>query len=233
MKVLINSAPRTGSTWLTEIVNRLVKSGGWGGYFPPHIGDKKVIKGHNNNPLDIPEEWKQIIITRNIYDTIVSRILFGRMQWTKYELDEDVPIWQQKFADFIKESSHLSEKEFIDKTFKDHTKIIEVWLENIIMFINFKSPSRILKITYEELRQDTINTVKKICEYLKVEYTEEEIKKILEECSFEVMRSWNDYQGDIDWMYSRRKGIIGDHKNYLNQHQIDFIDSIKNNKINI
>ena len=212
MPVVLNSTPRVGSCWLKRILEKLL-----GVECKPFLKENSLIfplmKIHNEDPFLINElEFKQIILIRNIYDTIVSRIFFERRMWILEDLEE------------LFEHKKLSPKEFINKFFEYSKDKITVWVKEAQYFINFEHPN-IFKCSYEEMKNNCFDIIKQLCEYLEIKKTDIEIKNAINNCSFK--NTYNKETGHENWMDYARKGIIGDYKNYFNKEQLEFIDKNK------
>lgn len=196
MSVVINTAPRVGSKWLTRMLEKLLETKNRP-FVTEILNGKEVIvekdvilmKIHDINPLRIVNlGLKQIILTRNIYDTIVSRIFFDRRMSIEY------------FG--VDNYKGLSDKECIDKAM-NNIVVVNKWLKYAYSFINFEHPD-VFKCTYEEMKRDCFSVLKRISNYLKIEKTDAEIRNIVKEFPF-------------------RKGIV-EGMNYLTKEHIKFID---------
>lgn len=104
-----------------------------------------------------------------------------------------------------------------------------------------RNEPNVLFIYYEDMKKDIRSVVLKVAKFLGTELNEEQIKKLLEHLSFDSMLnnpSCNyDFAMGIFFNEGRfiRKGIIGDHKNYMTDDVIKIFDDwiAKNDKYHI
>ncbi|KAH0910338.1 hypothetical protein HID58_033659, partial [Brassica napus] len=113
-------------------------------------------------------------------------------------------------------------KDFIGGPFWDH--VLEYWYESR------KNPNKVLFVTYEELKKQTGDMVKRMAEFLGCGFTaEEEVSEIVKLCSFEslssleVNRQWKLPNG-IETNAFFRKGETGGWRDTLSESLADVID---------
>ncbi|KAL3844572.1 hypothetical protein ACJIZ3_001975 [Penstemon smallii] len=107
---------------------------------------------------------------------------------------------------------------------------------------SMKRPEKVFFVSYEELKEDSKNCVKKIAEFLGCPFEgeneeEEEVEQIVKSCSFEILSEHevnksSDLPNGFPLPYSSffRKGEVGDHLNYLDDEMIRKIDDITREK---
>jgi hypothetical protein len=228
MKVALNTAGRVGSTWMGAILERLLDTK----YVPLFMDGDKVIaedftlfKMHNEDPIKIHNlGFKQVLLVRNIYDTIISRILFERMIASMYVIDEAMPEDMKTSRTYILTlSPDLTPQEYVDIFFENRKDVIEIWVQQALMYINFEHPD-MFKTSYEEMVNDCIDVINRLCIFLEISKTAEEIQQIADDLSFVNMTGRD--PGEEDVFHHERKGIVGDYLNYFSEEQIEFIDGI-------
>ena len=95
---------------------------------------------------------------------------------------------------------------------------------------------KILWIYYEDLKKDTIRQIGRIVKFLGFENlinTEDEMRTIVKNSSFDAMKSMIENGEDNYVQGFFRKGIVGDHKNVLTKKQIDILQMITNCKLHM
>lgn len=107
-----------------------------------------------------------------------------------------------------------------------------------IWYVNRHIPKDFLLVKYEELHHDTLETIKKIINYINLKDIDEElIIKAINFGSFDNMKKIEYNQSlkskimvaskqDDNESYKVRKGKVGGYIDYLNQDDIDYIDRV-------
>ncbi|PWA81035.1 magnesium transporter 4 [Artemisia annua] len=103
---------------------------------------------------------------------------------------------------------------------------------------SLERPNNILFLTYEKLKEDTYNEVKRLANFIGSSLTKEEeddgsVQEIIELCSFKKLSEA--HKGNKDGSQSSngiyfRKGIVGDSVNYLTTEMIKTLDVITKEK---
>ncbi|XP_072283319.1 sulfotransferase 2B1-like [Pyxicephalus adspersus] len=114
------------------------------------------------------------------------------------------------------------------------------WFDHIKGWIQMKNNCNFLFITYEDLKRDHREAVKKICAFLGKELEEPIIDLVVEQTSFNMMKSNNmsnnssapDYIMNVQNNIFMRKGINGDWKNHFTQKQKEYMDTVYQEKMN-
>ncbi|XP_049643502.1 sulfotransferase 2A1-like [Suncus etruscus] len=65
------------------------------------------------------------------------------------------------------------------------------WFDHVHGWLSMRKRENFLLLSYEELKRDLRNTVKKISQFLGVELGQEAIDSVLENCSFQAMKNNN------------------------------------------
>lgn len=221
MNVLVTTQMRTGSTWLCEILQDLL---GKRWKFWSHAAnitnfdervegkDGLLVKMHYADPELIcsqVENTKVVSITRHLPDIIVSKALYGRYDEAVQKLSR-----LQEIKDAREElKSNVSDKKYVNvfcqtKYVKDEWKM---WK----MYNNGFTHKNYLLVHYEDMIEDTLREVEKICNFLELDVPQKKIRKVVKKRSFKNRTGRK--RGKEKNRAFRRKGIVGDHKNYLNK----------------
>ncbi|XP_003383429.1 PREDICTED: amine sulfotransferase-like [Amphimedon queenslandica] len=232
--VFVATFPKCGTTWTQQIV-KLIWSGGredgrdvdealpWIDVTKPHELDDmpspRGFKTHlpyhlcpGGDPRQSPAKY--IYVYRNPKDTMVSNYHFS----VKF-LPEDMP-WSNYYK------MMLSGDVYFGNIF-DHMR---GW------YIHKDLPN-VLIISYEMLKKDSFNMIKKISDFLGYQLQDDVIADITKLTSFEKMRG-NELANN-SWMdkYRRegagfmRKGVIGDWKSLFSEEESIEIDEIIKEKL--
>lgn len=226
--IWVVSFPKTGTTWMQEIVYLLgtnldyetAKNQRQVKRFPyleiqklgianiKNLQPPRYLKSHYPYsllpPSVIAKKCKMIYTIRNPKDTLVSYYYFSIMN--KYiDFDSDFPKYFELFV-------------------TDQISYGPYW-KHILEFWERRHEENILIVSYEEMKKDSIGVIKRVASFLGKSYTDAEIEGISSHCSYSEMKknpSTNiglhaDAQGVLNDSISpfMRKGEVGDWKNYL------------------
>ena len=242
MKVFVTTQMRSGSTWLCDLLATLLNNS-WaflerGDKIKPqrfrqivNRNHSKVYKMHWTHPNTIcsviPKGNKQnfvISITRDVKDIAISMIMYLRYDPVVSTSPRLSSIYQAR-KDF--KSQNLNDKDYINLFIKTHPYfkgIVDSWKS---YNDGYTHPNYKL-INYEDLIKRPMITFKSITDFLGINIGAQKIKNILGKNSFQVKTSRRPGRGDNTAF--RRIGIVGDHKNYLNQESLDIIEKMLENE---
>lgn len=103
-----------------------------------------------------------------------------------------------------------------------------------------RKDSRVLVISYEEMKESLGDVVLKIARHLRVELNQDQLRKILPKLSFDYMKSniKKFEPRSVKWIKKNdgfsfvRKGEVGDAKNLFSQkHETQFLEYFRNSQI--
>ncbi|XP_042301275.1 amine sulfotransferase-like [Sceloporus undulatus] len=175
--------------------------------FSTHLPYYLVPKGLKNGA------GKIIYVARNPKDVLVSYYHFFNIT-VKLEKIEDFDIFMEKFL---------------------AGKVLgNFWLDHIEGWSAKENNFNILFLLYEEMKKDLRSNVVKICNFLGVTLTEEELDDIVDKASFDKMSvdprsNYSSMHPEfLDFSKGRflRKGTVGDWKNTMTVAQNERFDSI-------
>ncbi|XP_029318661.1 sulfotransferase family 5A, member 1 [Cottoperca gobio] len=238
--IVIVSYPKSGTTWMQEIVTLISSKG------DPHVSQTvpnwarapwlehhyfaetspttpRVITTHLPHHLLGPalqgSKAKVIYVSRNPKDVVVSFYHFHKM------------------ANFLPEAGSFSE--FL-KQFLEGTLHYGSWFDHIKGWTSQTGTmNNLLPITYEEMLLDPHGAIKRVSSYLQSPLLEDEVNNCVKHCSFSSMKSnkMANYslvsQEIMDHSKGSfmRKGEIGDWKNMFTEEQNQYFESIFKSKI--
>lgn len=241
MKVFVTTQMRTGSTWLCDILANLL-SIDWSfierrRHSPQNF--KKWVNGRNNvlykmhyaHPKQICEHIKDnqtfvISITRDIKDTIISNLFYIRYDRALPNLNR---LSEYKKVRVKLLGGKLNDRQYINTFIKEQTSFIEGMINVWRSYNDAYQHPKYLLLTYEQLHKNPEVTLSHIANFLGVNVNKGRIRKIMIDNDF--FHKTRRKPGTGDNKGFKRKGIIGDWKNYFNQESIDCIKTLLGQQI--
>ncbi|XP_015239936.1 PREDICTED: sulfotransferase family cytosolic 2B member 1-like [Cyprinodon variegatus] len=240
--VLIVSYPKSGTTWMQEMLTLIFSRG------DPHLSQTipnwtrapwlehyycadllktstaapRVLTTHLPYHLLGPtlqdSKAKIIYVSRNPKDVLVSFYHFHKM------------------ANFLPDVGSFPE--FLNQ-FLDGALHFGSWFDHIEGWTSQAAALNLLHITYEEMSLDLQGTIKRLSSFLQCPLLEEELNDCVRHCSFGCMKDNKmiNYTLIPDEILDHskgcfmRKGEIGDWKNMLTEEQNQYFDSVFKSKM--
>ncbi|XP_034382925.1 sulfotransferase family 5A, member 1 isoform X1 [Cyclopterus lumpus] len=241
--IIIVSYPKSGTTWMQEIVT-LISSRG-----DPHVSRSvpnwarapwlehhyfaalleaspttpRVITTHLPHHLLGPtlqgSKAKVIYVSRNPKDVVVSFYHF------------------HKIAKFLPEAGSFSE--FLNRFLKG-TLHYGCWFDHIEGWTRQKATmNNLLHISYEEMSMDIQGAIKRVSSYLQIPLMEDEVNNCVKHCSFSSMKDnkmanytlVTEEIMDHKKGFFMRKGKIGDWKNMFTEELNQYFNSVLESKM--
>lgn len=203
--VWITGYPKTGTTWLHNIVRQLKR--GINVNVPTHrssdeIFDSAIMYEHSNGN----EHFQKVIDMRDkrfdkfekmpsprILKTHLASFLLPKEIWTtkskviqiiRNPKDATVSLYYMQ-RNTAKQFSGTLE-EFCDRLMNDEA-VFGPFFDYLFSFWQLRHLDHVLIVTYEQLSADLFNGIKRISEFLDCTYTDEQLKDLTEYVSFETM----------------------------------------------
>lgn len=240
MNIFVTTQMRTGSTWLCDLLSESlgVSWSFWerGKYIQKEQFEKQIKYGskrktnlfkiHYTPPERICECITQgdtnnfvISITRDLRDVAISKIFYIRYNAPMRNITRLQSLENMR-KDFG--NSNLDDKTYVNEFLKTpHANHI---IENWKMYNNgFTHPNYML-ITYEELNKRRAHTLRKALRFLGIQKNTRQIRRIVVRNNFKHKTGRKEGTGSNQSF--RRKGIIGDHENYLNEENTNKLNKI-------
>lgn len=234
MNIVITSEHRVGSRWLHYLLADLYGMG-----TSPEMDAKKlyyiknrkevrdrfdgrkIVKFHHALPDKIikyiePLDYKIIGVVRNPRDRAVSFAFHNRYHKSNYpfkqkEFDTDFDavkytVMEDKaFKKNTTKQFKLMEKGFSTKTWKTFDK-------------RYKNPyDNYIWTTYEWMKENTLEEVNRIVEFLGPAITAKHIKRVVKRNSFKAKTGGRDPGNELRTSLWRRKGVVGDYLNWFDE----------------
>ncbi|KAL5006864.1 hypothetical protein ScPMuIL_015670 [Solemya velum] len=144
---------------------------------------------------------------------------------------------------FLRSLSHLKQiqpwDDFI-RTFLTTNVVYYTWFHYIrgMEDIEAKHPGKILRVAYEDLKQDTRKELERIAKFIGRDYDEHKVDEVVTKCSLDKLK-------DVDEKHNKafnemcfrekpsvyRKGIVGDWKSHFTVEQSELFDKVYKEKM--
>lgn len=255
--IILASFPKTGTTWLKALIHCIT-----------HRKSPEDDNVDGGSPLlyDHPQELIPSLET-NIYvrnqtadevlkDSVKVRALATHIPYqilgdlvsscdckivyvTRNPMDTLISLWH-----FVQKSKDIEDDPWELETAVDQfcRGIVPFgpYYDHVLAYReeSIKNPRKVFFVTYEELKENPKEGLKKLAEFLGFKFeTELEVEEIVEMCSLETLseqqrnRSIEMPEGfALPYSSFYRKGEVGDHMNYLDSKMIEKIDSVTREK---
>ncbi|XP_074476772.1 sulfotransferase 2B1-like isoform X2 [Sebastes fasciatus] len=240
--IIIVTYPKSGTTWMQEIVPLIVSGGD-----PASV---ETLPNWDRAPW--LEETQACLL--NLEERPSPRLLTTHFQYNMmppsfFEVKPKVINVVRNPKDVLTSSfhyygmaSHLvnqgSKSEFLHK-FLDGKVVYGTWFDHVKSWLNAEDTEHVMHMSYEEMIMDLKDSVARIAQFLQKSLDAEVIEKIAHRCLFKNMKQNNmsNYSTvpceSMDQTKSEflRKGIAGDWKNHLTVAEAEYFDSVYEDKM--
>lgn len=238
--IMINTYPKSGTTWMSEILDLILNSGDTkktarGAIYDrvpflefavPNVGKgteilnsmetRRVIKSHLPMELVPQSFWekncKVIYVARNPKDVLVSYYHFYQMAI----VHPDPGTFEEFFQGFM-----------------DGTIAFGSWSQHVKDWWKIRQQKNVLYIFYEDMLEDPKREIKKVLKFIEKDLPDDVLEKIHQHTTFKAMKEnkMSNYSTipssvmDHNISPFMRKGVCGDWKNHLTVAQNEILDA--------
>ncbi|XP_074519449.1 sulfotransferase family 2, cytosolic sulfotransferase 2 [Halichoeres trimaculatus] len=240
--ILIATYPKSGTTWMQEIVP-LIMSG----------GDPASVESLPNwDRVPWLEEQRALILNleqRPSPRMFSTHYRYNMLPPSFFKVKPKVIYITRNPKDVFTSAFHYydttsflvkpgPQNEFLHK-FLDGNVMFGSWFDHVKSWLNAEDKEHIMYISYEELIMDLKDSVARIAKFLGKSLEAEVVEKIAERCLFKNMRQNNMSNYSLvpaqfmDQSKSKflRKGIAGDWKNQLTEAEAEHFDAVYKDKM--
>nr|XP_057918489.1 sulfotransferase 2B1-like [Doryrhamphus excisus] len=233
--ILIVTYPKSGTTWMQEIVPLIVSGGDPASVETLHNWDRVPwLEEARSCSLDLDARPSPRMFTTHFLHHMMPPSFFQVRPKVIYVMRNPKDVFTSTFH-YHRMASFLPDPEpqsnFLNK-FLEGKVMFGSWFDHIKGWLNDRE--RIFYISYEEMTKDLIDSVARIAVFLEKSLDNVMIEKIAERCRFENMKknSMSNYSAvpkeimDDTKSEFLRKGIAGDWKNQLTAAEAEHFDAV-------
>ncbi|MBN3285561.1 ST6B1 Sulfotransferase, partial [Polyodon spathula] len=222
--ILLAAYPKCGYNWVIEVLNKMAFSAGKlknPKYIPyleftnpekmkklSTLPSTRILGTHmspNNIPVSFFEKKSKILVVlRNPKDTAVSYFHF----YNKNPVLPTFESWDKFFSLYISG----------DVMWGSYFDYAVLWEKHI-------DSENVKFVTFEDLKANLPEGIEKIAKYLNYTLSDEQIRTIAEECTFDAMKEKSKETHGSFGKVIFRKGGVGDWKNHLIEEQSKEMDA--------
>ncbi|KAH6819972.1 hypothetical protein C2S53_018131 [Perilla frutescens var. hirtella] len=246
--VILATFPKTGTTWLKSIIYSILNRPSKHRLAVEHPHDlvpflEVQIFAHSDEPPELtaaPSGVRRIFGTHIPYqllhetlDSCRSKVIY----LTRNPKDTLISTWH-----FVNRRNNMRKTDqpwSLENANDVFCRQVMPWgpyYDHVIGYreLSLKRPENVMFVTYEEMMKDPHGYVKKLGDFLGCPFEgEDEVEEVVKNCSIKVLGNHNVNKSEesptwIPLPYNAffRKGIVGDHKNYLSDEAIQRIDTL-------
>ncbi|XP_019938740.2 sulfotransferase 2B1-like [Paralichthys olivaceus] len=240
--IIIVTYPKSGTTWMQEIVPLIMSGGDPASVESLHNWDRVPwLEIYSSCNLELEKRPSPRMFATHFQYKMMPRSFFEVKPKVIYVMRNPKDVFTS-YLHYSKVASFLvnpgPQREFLQK-FLDGKVLHGSWFDHIKGWLNAEDKDRIMYISYEEMITDLKDSVARIAQYLEKPLDAEVIEKIADRCLFENMKKnkMSNYSAVPSELMDRtkseflRKGITGDWKNQLTVAEAEYFDTVYKDKM--
>ncbi|KAM6963587.1 sulfotransferase family 2, cytosolic sulfotransferase 2 [Tautogolabrus adspersus] len=235
--ILIVTYPKSGTTWMQEIVP-LITSGGDPASVEtlPNWDRVPWLEENRARILNLEQRPSPRMFSTHFQYNMMPPSFFEVKPKVVYVMRNPKDVFTSAFHYYGSTSFLVKpgpQSEFLHKFLKGEV-MFGSWFDHVKSWLNAQDKERIMYISYEELIMDLKDSVTRIAQFLEKSLDAEAVEKIAERCLFKNMKhnkmsNYSLVPNEImDQTKSKflRKGIAGDWKNQLTEAEAEHFDAV-------
>ncbi|MBN3314957.1 ST2B1 Sulfotransferase, partial [Atractosteus spatula] len=240
--IIIVTYPKSGTTWMQEILPLVVSEGDFTVVQSvPNWDRVPWLEEHRAMVLNLENRPSPRMFATHLHYSMMPQSYFQSKPKVIYVMRNPKDVFTSSYH-YYGMASYLVKPgtwdEFLTK-FLDGKVMFGSWFDHVKGWLNAEAKDRILYMTYEEMIWDLKDSVSKISDFVGKSLSTELIEKIADHCTFKNMKQNKMSNYSLvpeEFMNQKkseflRKGICGDWKNYFTVAQAELFDFVYKDKM--
>ncbi|KAM6951453.1 sulfotransferase 2B1-like [Aplochiton taeniatus] len=240
--IVIVTYPKSGTTWMQEIVP-LIQSGGDPSSVQtlPNWDRVPWLEEHRSRILNLEQRASPRLFATHFHHDMMPQSFFEVKPKVIYVMRNPRDVFTSSYH-YYGMASYLvkpgTQDKFLQK-FLNGKIMFGSWFDHVKGWLNAKNPDRTMYISYEEMIMDLKDSVARISKFMEKSLSLEVIERIANLCEFKNMKQNkmsnyslvpNEFM-DQNKSEFLRKGIAGDWRNQLTVAQAEYFDAVYKEKM--